>query len=65
MQKFAVRNCSSGNLYRYGVTQGRGLTINSGTSDNYIVMGNDFTGNTLGPSDGGTGVNKVFTNNIS
>jgi hypothetical protein len=65
VQKFAVRNCTSGNLYRYGVTQGRGLAINSGTSDNYIVMGNDFTGNTLGPSDGGTGVNKVFTNNIS
>jgi len=62
---FAVRNCTSGLQARFTNLQGRGLTINAGTSDNYIVTGNDFTNNTLGPLDGGTGVNKVFTNNIS
>ena len=64
VQKFAVRGCTSGAYARFGVTQGRGLIIAAGNSDNYIVSGNDFTGNTAGSLDGGTGTNKVYANNI-
>ncbi len=45
--------------------QGFGLLVNSGNSDKYIITQNFFQGNTIvGLSDGGTGTNKIITNNI-
>jgi hypothetical protein len=57
-----VTNCKSLNS---GSGQRRGCTINDGTSDDYIVVNNDFTGNvTEGFYDGGSGSNKIVTPNI-
>jgi hypothetical protein len=47
-----------------GSQQRRGLTVNNGTSDNYTISDNDFTGNvTGGLYDGGSGANKTVHDN--
>lgn len=61
---FAVIGCSSNND-NLGNAQGYGLFVAAGASDNYVVIGNNFTGNALGAvSDGGTGTNKKIDGNI-
>jgi len=48
-----------------GNTQGFGLFVVSGTSDRYVVTGNNFTGNAAGSvSDAGTGTNKKISGNV-
>lgn len=41
-----------------------GITIISGASNNFVVMGNDVSGNTVAISDGSTGTSKVIAGNI-
>ncbi|PJF39065.1 MAG: hypothetical protein CUN54_09525 [Phototrophicales bacterium] len=46
-------------------TQGYAILVNTGTSDNYTILGNSCYGNATGKvADGGTGTNKAVANNI-
>lgn len=57
VSSFSIQNNKSLNS---GSGQRRGLTLNNGTSANYIIAGNDFTGNvTEDIYDGGSGVGKT------
>lgn len=42
-----------------------GIEVAAGSSDDYIIQGNKLTGNTSNITDGGTGVNKRVTGNIT
>lgn len=46
--KFWVRNCRSGQIGNMSNTQGYGLAMTDSTSNNLMVIGNDFTGNVTG-----------------
>tara|TARA_R110000850_G_scaffold269167_3_gene401067 strand:- start:18439 stop:20442 length:2004 start_codon:yes stop_codon:yes gene_type:complete len=62
---WAVRSCRSGQSAGFGNTQARGITINNGASDRYIITGNDFNGNVAASLfDGGTGAEKVISGNL-
>jgi hypothetical protein len=46
-------------------TQTCGVYVWPGASDDYVITGNILTGNTVAPLfDGGTGANKLVTNNL-
>lgn len=46
-------------------TQGWGILVNSGSSDDYDIINNDCTGNVTGAiSDGGSGTNKFVHSNV-
>jgi hypothetical protein len=48
-----------------GNNQNSGVFVNGGGTDNYIISGNDVTGNTTaGISDGGNGSNSIVVNNL-
>lgn len=46
--KFRVQNCRSGQVGNMTNTQGYGLAMTDSTSNNLLVVGNDFTGNLTG-----------------
>ena len=63
---FAARNCRSGQMAGFSNTQDRGIIVQPGGSDDYIITNNDLRGNvTAGLYDGGTGTNKIIDNNLS
>ena len=62
---FSITNSRSGQMANFANTQARGIIVNSGTSNNYIISGNDLRGNlTNSLLEGGTGTNKTIANNI-
>lgn len=64
--EFSVKNCRIGGGFGQGDTQGYAIHIDAGTSDHYIIMGNDCHGNQNTPKidDNGTGVNKIVDHNL-
>jgi len=66
VSEFSIKGCRIGGGYQQGDTQGYAIHIDPGTSDNYMIIGNDCHGNNNTPKidDNGTGVNKVVANNI-
>jgi hypothetical protein len=65
MSNFVIRGNQCRPLANFGNTQGWGIIINTGSSDNYIVKDNNCTGNvTGGIVDGGTGTNKQISGNL-
>lgn len=62
--KFALRNNRSGQMANFSSTQRYGISIASGTSDNYIVTGNQLINNATGAIlDSGSGASKIVNNN--
>lgn len=63
---FSIIGCRAGNMIGVsGNNQAYGIFVSSGTSNNYIVHGNNCTGNmTGGLIDGGSGSNKSLVGNI-
>lgn len=65
VSKFQLTNNRSGQSSGFGNTQGYGIMVASGTSNNYIITSNHLIGNiTAGLSDGGSGSTKAVANNI-
>ena len=66
ISEFSVQNCRIGGGYEQGDTHGYAIHIDAGTSDHYMITGNDCHGNNNTPkiNDNGTGVNKVVANNL-
>jgi len=62
--KFAIRNCKIGRWGRLTNDHGVPININAGTSNDYIITGNDMTENDAVMTDGGTGTSKVVRDNI-
>lgn len=64
--EFSIKGCRIGGGYQQGNTQGYAIHIDPGTSDHYIITGNDCHGNNNSPkiNDNGTGVNKLVLNNL-
>jgi len=63
---FSFVGCTANNSAGVGGTQGYGIIVNSGSSNNYIIQSNLLTGNgTGGLSDAGSGGNKAVGNNVS
>ncbi|TQX91329.1 hypothetical protein EQW76_00920 [Rhizobium sp. rho-13.1] len=61
---FKVLGCDFGNEM-YSGRQGRGILINNGSSDRYIIKHNTFQGHAVANiTDGGTGTNKFVSENI-
>jgi hypothetical protein len=67
VNEFSVTGCRIGGGFQQGDTQGYAIHIDPGTSDHYIITGNDCHGNNNSPKidDNGTGVNKVVANNLT
>lgn len=65
VSEFSIQSVRSGAAGSFGNTQGYGIFVASGTSNNYSILGNDTRTNvTGGLSDGGTGGTKAVANNI-
>lgn len=61
---FTIQNCRSGGMAGFPNSQSRGILINPGSSNNYSISDNDLRGNTTALYDGGTGTNKIISNNL-
>lgn len=62
---FTVIGCTANNLAGTGGNQGVGIFIAPGTSDNFVLIGNNVVGNSSsGIADNSTGTNKRITGNI-
>lgn len=62
---FSITNSRSGQQADFSNTQSRGILVNPGTSDNYIITGNDLRGNVNATLlDLGTGTNKRIGYNL-
>lgn len=66
VSEFTIRGCRIGGGYQQGNTHGYAIHIDPGTSDHYIIQGNDCHGNNNTPTidDNGSGVNKVVADNL-
>lgn len=66
VSKFTIMGVKSGDaLAITSTSQQRGIIVQPGASNNYIITGNDLDGNNLtGLTDGGTGTNKVVAGNL-
>lgn len=66
ISEFSVQNCRIGGGHGQGDTQGYAIHIDSGTSNHYIITGNDCHGNLNTPkiNDNGTGSNKIVDHNL-
>lgn len=63
--RFQILNNEIGAADGFGSTQSYGVLINSGSSDNFMIVGNDLQNNTTGEySNGGTGVHTVVASNL-
>jgi len=63
---FVISSCVAYNGMSISGLQGYGIFVASGVSNHYIVTGNKANGNAVGGiADGGTGTDKIVTNNIS
>ncbi len=65
ISEFSIIGCRSGPMSGLGDTQARGIIVNAGTSDNYIIVGNDLRGNTTGMVEGGSGTTKHIAHNLN
>lgn len=62
---FSITSCRSGQQANFSNSQARGILINGGASNNYIITNNDLRLNTVEALyQGGTGINKVINNNL-
>lgn len=66
VSEFSVKGCRIGGGYGQGNTQGYAIHLDNGSSDYYILMGNDCHGNNNTPkiNDNGSGSNKIVANNL-
>lgn len=65
VSNFSISNCRLGPQAQFPNTQNYGIVVNSGASDNYIIIGNNTQGNvTGGIFNGGTGSHTVVANNL-
>lgn len=65
VSNFNITNNKIGPSGNFGANA-YGIYINAGASDNYMITGNSIRGNTSGQLvDGGTGTNKVVSNNLT
>lgn len=66
ISEWSVQGCRIGGGYQQGDTQGYAVHIDAGSSDHYMIIGNDCHGNNNTPkiNDNGTGLNKVVANNL-
>lgn len=62
---FSIVGCRSGPMSGLGDTQARGVLVNPGTSDDYVIVGNDLRGNTTGMVEGGSGTAKHVAHNLN
>ena len=62
---FSIVGCRSGPMSGLSDTQARGILVNPGTSDNYVIIGNDLRGNTTGLVEGGSGTSKHVAHNLN
>lgn len=61
---FTIQNCRSGQMAGFSNTQSRGILVNPGTSNNYVITDNDLRLNTTSLLDSGSGTNKQVAFNI-
>lgn len=62
---FSITNCRSGQEALFANSQSRGIIINPGASNNYVLMGNDVRGNiNAGILDLGSGTTKIVKGNL-
>lgn len=65
VSNFIITACDIGSTGGLGANVLGGVVIAAGASDHYRIIGNDITGNTGGNLlDGGTGTDKIISNNI-
>ena len=63
--QFQILDNEIGEADGFGATQSYGIAIASGTSDNFMILGNDLQNNTSGEfSNGATGSHVVIGNNL-
>lgn len=63
--RFQILNNEIGAADGFGSTQSYGVLINSGSSDNFMIVGNDLQNNMTGEyTNGGTGVHTVIQSNL-
>lgn len=66
VSKFKISGIRSGQSIGRTNSQARGILVETGASNNYMIVNNDLTNNmTSGITDNGTGLNKVVNNNLS
>ena len=66
ISNFSIRNCTSSQVEGFGNTQNFGIFVDSGASNNYMIVNNYTHGNVIaGIGDYGTGQNKVVTSNLT
>lgn len=62
---FSITNSRSGQQAQFPNSQSRGIIVNPGASNNYVLMGNDVRGNVNNSIyDGGTGTTKIVKGNL-
>jgi hypothetical protein len=62
---FSITNSHSGQEAIFGNSQSRGIIVEPGASNNYVLMGNDVRGNVSNAIfDGGTGATKIIKGNL-
>lgn len=65
VSEFSIDGVQAGTAGSFGASQGYGVLVVSGASDNYAITNNDLRGNTVGGlSDGGSGANKTIIGNL-
>jgi hypothetical protein len=63
--RFQILNNEIGAADGFSSTQSYGVLINTGSSDNFMIVGNDLQNNTTGEYvNGGTGTHKVIASNL-
>ena len=67
VSNFTVTGCFSGSMHNVGDNyQAYGIEVNTGGSDHYTITNNVCTGNNSGGvGDGGTGMNKTVSGNVT
>lgn len=61
---FSIQGCTSGAALNFAPSQQRGILVNPGNSDAYIITGNKLGGNQVPLLDLGTGSDKLVNNNF-
>jgi len=61
---FSITNSRSGFSSGQANSQSRGIIVNPGSSNNYLIEGNDLRGNTTSLLDLGTGSSKIIRSNL-
>ena len=69
VSRFTITGIRSGAIKQDSLpaiaSQGYGICVNAGNSDDYVIANNNLVGNVIGGlGDGGTGTNKMVVNNL-